>query len=410
MGMKLLVCVGLLMTLAAAACAEDVAGRPLSAWQPGMLDIHQISSGRGNAGLYVFPDGTTLLVDAGELPTKTAQHTPDRPDDTRPAGEWLVRYIGRALAHDAHPALDYVIITHFHDDHMGGPSDRSPPSSSGAYKLTGVTQVGESFRIGKLLDRGWPDYSYPQPLADAASKNYLAFVKWQTEHKGLKVERFVPGRSDQVVLLRDAQRYPSFQFRNVGANGEVWTGDGAATRKHFPPLETIARGLWPHENMCSISFRLRYGKFDYFNGGDIPGVSPKGRPAWHDVETPVAKAVGSVDAAILNHHGYLDTHNEFFVATLRPRVWTLSVWDAYHPTAGVWQRLHSTELYPGPREVFATDLHPANRKAIQGIDRLASQSGHIVLRVAPGGDQFRVVIVDDRSESHRVTKVFGPYR
>ena len=37
-----------------------------------MLDIHQISTGRGNAGLYIFPDGTTLLVDAGELPTKTA--------------------------------------------------------------------------------------------------------------------------------------------------------------------------------------------------------------------------------------------------------------------------------------------------------------------------------------------------
>ena len=45
--------------------AEDVVGRPVAPWQPGMLDIHQISTGRGNAGLYVFPDGTTLLVDVG---------------------------------------------------------------------------------------------------------------------------------------------------------------------------------------------------------------------------------------------------------------------------------------------------------------------------------------------------------
>ena len=292
---------------------------------------------------------------------------------------------------------------------MGGPSDKSPVASSGAYKLTGLTHVGDSLKIGKLLDRGWPDYNYPKPLDAAATKNYLAFVKWQTEHKGLRVERFVPGRNDQVVLCRDAKEYPNFQFRNVGANGEVWTGEGTATHKHFPPLDTIARGLWPHENMCSVSFRLSYGEFDYFNGGDMPGVPAKGRPAWHDVETPVAKVVGPVEGAILDHHGYLDTHNEFFVATLRPRVWTISVWDAHHPTAGVWQRLQSTQLYPGPRDVFATDLHPENRRAIDGIDKLASHAGHIVLRVAPGGGSFRVVIVDDTSESHRVTKVFGPY-
>jgi beta-lactamase superfamily II metal-dependent hydrolase len=409
MTIRLLLFIGLCATTMLTARADDIVGNRLAAWQPGTLDIHQISSGRGNAGLYILPDGTTLLVDAGELPTKTAQHTPDRPDNTRPAGERIVRYIRRALAHDPQPALDYVLVTHFHDDHMGGPSDKSPVATAGGYKLTGVTQVGESLKIGTWLDRGWPDYNYPKPLEDAATKNYRAFVKWKTEHKGLRVERFVPGRNDQVVLRRDPKKYPNFQFRNVGANGETWTGAGTATHKHFPPLDTVPRGLWPHENMCSISFRLSYGQFDYFNGGDIPGVSSKDRPAWHDIETPVAKAVGPVDAAILNHHGYLDTHNEFFVSTLRPRVWTLSVWDAYHPTAGVWQRLQSTALYPGPRDVFATDLHPANRKAIDGIDKLASHAGHIVLRVAPGGDSFRVVIVDDTSESHRVTNVFGPY-
>ena len=144
-----------------------------------------------------------------------------------------MRYIRHALAHDPQPALDYVLLTHFHDDHMGGPSDKSPTASSGAYKLTGLTQVGESLKIGKLLDRGWPDYSYPKPLDDAATKNYRAFVKWQTEHKGLKVERFAPGRNDQVVLCRDAKKYPNFEFRNVGANGEIWTGEGTSTQQAF---------------------------------------------------------------------------------------------------------------------------------------------------------------------------------
>ncbi len=406
--MKLSLSAGLLLAMALTARAQDVVGNPLSPWQPGTLDIHQISTGRGNAGLYILPDGTTLLVDAGELPRKTAAHTPDRPDGTRPAGEWIVRYIRQALAHDPQPVLDYALLTHFHDDHMGGPYTNSLTASGGAYKLTGLTQVGESLKIKRLLDRGWPNYSDCQAPDDTATKNYRAFVKWQTEHNGLKVERFAPGRSDQVVLCRDAKKYPSFQFRNVGANGEIWTGKGTSTDKHLPPLDTVPRSAWPHENIYSISFRLSYGKFDYFNGGDIPGIVPKGRPAWWDIETPVAKAVGPVEAAILNHHGYLDTHNEFFVATLRPRVWTLSVWDDNHPTPSVWSRLQSVQLYPGPRDIFATDLHPANRQAIDGIDKLASHSGHIVLRVAAGGDSFRVVIVDDSSESRRVTKAFGP--
>ncbi len=108
-------------------------------------------------------------------------------------------------------------------------------------------------------------------------KNYRAFVKWQAENNGLKVERFVPGRNDQVVLRREPQKYPQFEFRNVGANGEIWTGEGTATGSQFPSLETVPRSEWPDENMCSISFRLSYGKFDYFNGGDIPGIRPKAR-------------------------------------------------------------------------------------------------------------------------------------
>jgi hypothetical protein len=351
-----------------------------------------------------------MLVDAGELASKTARHTPDRPDDSRTAGEWIVRYIRHALRHEAQPALDYALLTHFHGDHMGAPSAGSPMSRSGAYKLAGLTHVAEHLRIGKLLDRGWPDYSYPVPLQDAATADYRSFVKWQTESNGLKVERFAPGRNDQVVLRREAAKYPNFEFRNIGANGEVWTGVGTETRKHFPGLETLPRADWPSENMCSTSFRVSYGKFDYFSGGDIPGIPPPGHPAWQDVETPVAKAAGPVDAAILNHHGYIDSMNEFLIAALRPRVWTLSVWDSGHPTSAVWHRLQSTRLYPGPRDVFATDLHPGVRAVISGIEKLASDRGHIVLRVPPGGGEFRVVIVDNTTESHRVVKVFGPYQ
>ncbi len=149
-----------------------------------------------------------------------------------------------------------MLLTHFHQDHMGEVAPGMPISPHG-YVLTGVTRVVEDLKVGKLLDRGWSDYGNATEPGAPFMKNYVAFVKWQTERNALKVERFVPGRKDQVVLRHDPQKYPQFEFRNVGANGEVWTGDGTATQQHFPDLATVPRNLWPHENMCSTSFRLR---------------------------------------------------------------------------------------------------------------------------------------------------------
>ena len=46
--------------------AAQKVGEPLPAWTPGTLDIHQINTGKGNSALFVLPDGTSLLVDAGD--------------------------------------------------------------------------------------------------------------------------------------------------------------------------------------------------------------------------------------------------------------------------------------------------------------------------------------------------------
>ena len=86
------------------------------------------------------------------------------------------------------------------------------------------------------------------------------------------------------------------------ANGEIWTGVASTTRHHFPPL-SAANTVRPTENMSSLGLRLSYGSFDYFTGGDIPGIVLEGQPGWYDVETPVAQAVGPVEVSVLNHHG-----------------------------------------------------------------------------------------------------------
>ena len=56
-------------------------GKPLPKWQEGYLDIHHINSARGECTFYILPDGTTMLVDAGE----TTLDIPPRPNSSRPA-------------------------------------------------------------------------------------------------------------------------------------------------------------------------------------------------------------------------------------------------------------------------------------------------------------------------------------
>src|SRR5687767_9214653 len=87
--------------------AEQTA-QTLPPWSPGTLEIHQISTGRGNAALLIFPDGTSLMVDVGDLNRRGGV---TRPNDSRRAGEWIGRYAKRFLSHDPKPSLDYVLLT-----------------------------------------------------------------------------------------------------------------------------------------------------------------------------------------------------------------------------------------------------------------------------------------------------------
>jgi beta-lactamase superfamily II metal-dependent hydrolase len=385
-------------------------GQPLSPWTPGTLDIHQINTGRGNAALLIFPDGTSMLLDAGDGGNPPPRGTPPKPDASHTPGEWIARYVRRMLAHDASPALDYAFLTHFHGDHMGSPAPASK-TARGGYKLTGITEVCGLVPTRLMLDRGWPDYSYPAPLNNATVNNYRAFLEWQRRNTGMKVERLQAGRKDQIVLRRDPAKYPNFEVRNIAANGEVWTGVGTTTRAHHPRIADLKPDEYPTENMCSLGVRVSYGKFDFYSGGDIPGARREGAPVWNDMETPVAQAVGPVEVSVLNHHGNRDSQNAFFVSSLRPQVFVIPVWSADHPGHDVLDRLYSERLYAGPRDVFATNMLDANRLVIGPlVDRLKSSQGHIVVRVDPAGDTFRVIILDDLAESYRIQSIHGPYK
>jgi glyoxylase-like metal-dependent hydrolase (beta-lactamase superfamily II) len=208
---------------------------PWSPWTPGTLDIHQVNTGRGNAAFLMLPDGTTLLVDAGNGGNLPPRGTPPKPDASRPPAEWIARYV-RAMGASQ---IDYGFLTHFHDDHMGA-----------------MVAVARQVPVRAMLDRAWPDYAYPATdHNEFKNSGFLEYRAWLAGGS-VKAARLQPGRNDQIVLAREPAQHPGFHVRNIAANGEVWTGTGTETRRHFPPLETTPRADWPTENMCSQAIRI----------------------------------------------------------------------------------------------------------------------------------------------------------
>jgi len=392
--------------------ADAAVGSPLPLWSEGCLDIHHINTGRGETAFLILPDGTTLLVDAGAAPPEAGWSTPPKPDGARSAGEWIARYIAHMLQRFPEKRIDQAVISHFHIDHMGAISAKSPVSSSGAYQLGGLTEIAEHIPIRRLFDRNWPEYNWPLPLVDLKMQNYRKFIDWESTHRGMRVERVEAGRNDQIGLVRNKSCFPEFEIRNIAVNGHVWTGVGSVSRNHFPALSALPKTNYPAENKCSIALRISYGKFDYFTGGDLDVrdveiANPSDQ--WKDIERPVAMATGPVEVYKVNHHANYDASSPFFLSVLRPKVSVASTWGASQPAMSVHRRLLSTHTYPGHRDVFYTNMMEATLSALH-IDRTKTPAGHVVVRVTPGGGEFFVYVLDDTDESYRIKAVFGPYR
>lgn len=381
----------------------------LPAWEKGYLDIHSINTGTGESTFIIMPDGTQMLVDMAGAVTSPddKMFMPFIPDNSRRPGEWINRYMARCMAWTGNQNLDYVSITHFHGDHMGNVSESFPTSAIGDWKTMSVTDVLDGNKVGLLVDRAYPDYSYPRNIVNhKAVANYLKCANWHVENSGMKMARFVPGVDDQFVMLYDADAYPTFKVQNIAANGEVWTGKGTETTCAFPPQETFVGGgkskdHSPSENAVSSVIKVSYGKFDYYGGGDVTHNGQKYYD-WKDVERPVADAVGRVEVMKADHHGSSDSNNPYIVNTLSPQAVIINVWRNVQPRGGIAKY--------NDADIFMSNLHPSMEEKLgDAMERVLMTAGHIVIRVNPDGRSYYIYALKDTDESMVITSRFGPY-
>jgi hypothetical protein len=263
------------------------------------------------------------------------------------------------------------MLTHFHCDHIG--FRQKNVQEKNGYALSGITMLAEHVAIGKLVDRGFPDYDFPSRKKTEGCnpgffKDYLAFVEYQRNNRHTIVERFEVGSRTQFAPKKSSL----FTVQNIAANGRVW--DGKNVRTVFTKEEI------KDENMNSCVVKISYGPFSYYSGGDCSGI-----PENRDMESPVADIVGRVDAMSMDHHANVDTVNPHLLQKTRPQVMVISVWTTGQPHLDAMTRMTDKRIYPDERAIFATGLHDNCYDRLGDTVKSILPQGHIVIRVTAAG-------------------------
>lgn len=386
--------------LLGAVTSAEARCRKLPAWKEGYLDIHFISTGRGECVYYVLPDGTTLLIDCGEVETanpKYPQVNP-RPDSLTRATDAYNRYIRHFLPRVSRDSLDYMVLTHFHIDHMGALEKRFIRDPEGGYVLTGATSLSDKLPFRCVIDRSWPDYDpSTDVLFDKSTvKNWARFMRFGTSHHHFEAQRFLLGSTSQLALRHRPEKYPDFRILNIAVNGRYWDGE-----KGVDPFDRRVAG--PRENANSCAILLSYGDFDWYAGGDLHERT---------LELPMARSIGRrVEAMKAGHHMAWNTMDTLTLAVLQPRVIVCPAFDAHKPWVKVLrENIFSDAGYAGPRSLYITSTHPRILEEMPELaEKAASLDGHVVIRVLQGGKEYYVYVLDDCDSKYRVVRRDGPF-
>ena len=369
-------------------------GKPIPAWREGYLDIHLINSGRGECCFYILPDGTTMIVDAGEV----AEHSgsvAQRPNPTTRPYITYSEYIKHFMPKDR-GAIDYCIPSHLHIDHIGC-SATATESSTVGYRKSGLLALYDKLPYNHIIDGYYPNYtedeSTPEPHGEL-SKDWAAFVKWGVVNKKFTAERFTVGK-EQMVMLYDANSYKNFSLFNICANGFVWGKDSDGN----PTLKGKKSSVG---NPSSCGFHISYGKFDFIACGDLVG-SAQNLMALYFRDFI---GNGNLDAFKSNHHLAANSWgSQMIKCNFDPRIVLNHCFASNKPD--IEKLNHALGI---SEALFSTNIHPTtaatNREL---IDRISGYNGHILLRVSDGGEQFYVYMLDDSNFEYRVKSIHGPY-
>jgi len=267
------------------------------------LQIYFVDVEGGQATLFVTPEGKSLLIDTG-WPGNSGR------DANRIA----------AAAKDAGiKKIDFVLITHYHDDHVGG-----------------APQLAAKIPVGTFIDHG-----ENRETSDAsASRVYGAYQQLlssgEYKHIVAKPGQVLPITGMQVRVVTAGGELIE---RPLPGGGKENTNCGNAAK---PPVDTT-------ENPRSLGTLITFGKLRILDLGDLTADKEM------ELMCPMNK-IGPVDIYIASHHGFFQSGSAALVHGIAPRVaimdngakkgGSIVAWEVIEKSPGLedlWQLHYSEE-------------------------------------------------------------------
>jgi competence protein ComEC len=266
------------------------------------LQIYFVDVEGGQSTLFVTPEGRSLLIDTG-WPGNNGR------DADRIA----------AAAKDAGiKKIDFVLITHYHDDHVGG-----------------ATQLAAKIPVGTFIDHG----ENRETNDEGAKRVFAAYQQLLASGK----YKHITAKPGEVLPITE------MQVRVVTADGDLIERPLPGGGKANPNCENVAKPpLDTTENPRSLGTLITFGKLRILDLGDLTTDKEM------ELMCPVNK-IGAVDIYVVSHHGSQPSGSPVLVHAVAPRVAIMDngakkggapeAWDVIEKSPGLenlWQ-LHYSE-------------------------------------------------------------------
>jgi len=305
---------------------------------PATLQIFAIDVEGGQATLLVSPSGQSMLVDTG-WPGFNGRDADRIVSAAKVAGV---------------QQIDYLVLTHYHNDHVGG-----------------VTQLADRIKIGTFVDHG-PNLEE----ADQTRNNYAEYQRvlasGKAKHLVAKPGDRIPISGVNVQVLAAARQHIREPLSGAGQPNPLCASEPA------PPDD-------PSENSASLGLLVTYGKFRFIDLGDLTKKK--------EIELVCPNnPIGKVDVYLVDHHGLNQSSAKAFVQAVHPRVAIMNNGAHKGGNPEAWQTVHAS---PGVEDLwqlhYAVDSDRRHNSAENLIANLNDVDGNYIKLVALPDGSFTVL-------------------